>query len=130
MWDVEDGAAPSHLPVGSTWLVDERDVALKATWRLNHGFINLSIWRGDRCSDTFHLVPADAARLVAFLVNGLAEVASVPVATPVMTLAANSAPQGGSNFWERLTRLDRRLRTLMASGLQRAADSLSEVDTN
>lgn len=119
------GAAPSHLPAGSTWLLDERGVALKATWRLSHGFINLSIWRDDRCYDTFHLAPADAARLISFLVNGLADVASVPPAAPVMTLAADSAPEEGPNYRERLTKLDGQLRTVVAATLRKAADRLA-----
>lgn len=119
------GAAPSNSPTGSTWLLDERGVALKATWRLSHGFINLSIWRDDRCFDTFHLTPADAARLIAFLVNGLADVASIPAASPVMTLAADRAPQQASNYRERLTRLDGRVRAGIAARLRKAADRLA-----
>jgi len=100
-------------------------VALKATWRLSHGFINLSIWRDDRCFDTFHLAPADAARLIAFLVNGLADVASVPAAAPVMNLAADPAPQEGPNLRERLGRYDGRLRTVIAATLRKTADRLA-----
>ena len=125
MWAMGAGAAPSHLPAGSTWLLDERGVALKATWRLSHGFINLSIWRDDRCFDTFHLAPADAARLIAFLVNGLADVASVPAAAPVMNLAADPAPQEGPNLRERLGRYDGRLRTVIAATLRKTADRLA-----
>lgn len=63
------------VPSGRQWFVDERGVGLRVTWRLEHGFINLSIWRDDRCVETFHLTPDDAAELVGFLVRGLAETA-------------------------------------------------------
>lgn len=67
--------------------IDERGVALRATWRLEHGFINLSLWWNDRCVETFHLTPNEAAALISFLVKGLAEVASTPAAADVITLA-------------------------------------------
>ncbi len=118
-------AAPSQQPAGSTWLLDERGVALKATWRLSHGFINLSIWRDDRCFDTFHLAPADAAQLIGFLVNGLADVATVPAAAPVMTVAADSAPEQGPTYRQGLAKLDGHLRTVCAGSLRKAADRLA-----
>lgn len=66
-----------ELPVGRLISIDERGIALRATWRLEHGFVNVSVWRDDRCSETFHLTPQEAARLVSFLVEGLAGAASV-----------------------------------------------------
>ena len=62
-----------HLPVGRELFVDERGVGLRATWHLEHGFVNVSIWRDDVCTETFHLSVADAARLVGFLAEGLGE---------------------------------------------------------
>ena len=75
-WDatislVEQGQV-HHLPVGRELFVDERGVGLRATWHLEHGFVNVSIWRDDVCTETFHLSVADAARLVGFLATGLA----------------------------------------------------------
>lgn len=63
-----------QLPVGRILAVDERGIGMRATWHLERGFINLSLWRDDRCVETFHLTPSDAARLVGFLTEGLADV--------------------------------------------------------
>jgi hypothetical protein len=106
------GAEPARGPVGSTWLVDERGILLKATWRLDHGFINVSLWRDDRCVETFHLAPTEAASLVGFLVSGLAEVAAVHAAAPVISLVPD-APSRPS------------LRGRAAAALRAAADRLS-----
>lgn len=62
-----------QLPASRAFLLDERGVGLRATWHLERGFANLSIWRGDRCTETFHLSVTDAAALIAFLADGLAE---------------------------------------------------------
>ena len=62
-----------RLPVGRELFVDERGVGLRATWHLEHGFVNVSIWRDDVCTETFHLGVADTARLVGFLAEGLAD---------------------------------------------------------
>lgn len=120
------GAAPSRVPSGSTWLVDEQGTALKATWRLNHGFINLSLWRNDRCVETFHLAPSDAAHFISFLVSGLAEVATVDVAAPVVRLTREpTQPRRSEVMRQRLLRLDGRLRSSAAGSLRRAADRLT-----
>jgi hypothetical protein len=63
-----------QLPVGRILAVDERGIGMRCTWHLERGFINLSLWRDDTCVETFHLTPADAARLVGFLTGGLADV--------------------------------------------------------
>ena len=65
-----------RLPVGRELFVDERGLGLRATWHLDHGFVNVSIWRDDLCTETFHLSVTDAARLVGFLADGLAEATS------------------------------------------------------
>jgi hypothetical protein len=82
---VEQGAV-HELPVGRLLSVDERGVGLRATWRLDRGFVNLSIWRDDVCVETFHLPPAEAARLVTFLVQGLADATASSVAAPAVLL--------------------------------------------
>jgi len=66
-----------ELPAGRHLAVDERGVGLRATWRLDRGFVNLSLWREGVCVETFHLTPAAAAELVAFLAHGLAEATAV-----------------------------------------------------
>ncbi|MEN3272525.1 MAG: hypothetical protein V7636_1286 [Actinomycetota bacterium] len=75
-------AAEIHqLPVGRLLSVDERGVGLRATWHLDHGFLNLSLWRDDVCVETFHLAPNEAARLAAFIADGLFDAAEHSVAT-------------------------------------------------
>jgi hypothetical protein len=78
---VESGAVRA-LPVGRHLAVDERGVGLRLTWRLDHGFVNLSLWRDDTCVETFHLRPSDAAELVAFLTRGLADAADAAAPVP------------------------------------------------
>ena len=70
---METGAV-YRLPVqGRHFVVDERGIGLRATWHLDRGFVNLSLWRNESCVETFHLTPSEAGRLVGFLANGLAE---------------------------------------------------------
>jgi hypothetical protein len=78
--------APFEQPGRTRHLaVDERGTGLRATWRLELGFVNLSLWRHDVCVETFRLTPAEASRLVSFLVEGLA--GAVPAAEPALTVA-------------------------------------------
>ncbi len=80
--DADPMSAPAPIPAsdahGRYLAVDEQGHALRATWRPARGFVNLSLWRDDRCVETFHLTPTDASDLIAFLVAGFA--ASVPTA--------------------------------------------------
>jgi len=41
----------------------------------------VSLWRNDTCVETFHLAPNEAARLVAFIADGLFDAAEHSVAT-------------------------------------------------
>lgn len=92
-----------QLPVGRILAVDDRGIGMRATWHLERGFINLSLWRQDVCVETFHLSPTDAAKLVSFLVTGLAEV----VEAPAPRLEVAPPPP---SWWVRLRReLARRL---------------------
>ena len=84
-------AAPFELPTRIRHLaIDERGIGLRATWRLERGFVNLSLWRHDACVETFHLTPAEASRLIAFLVEGLAR--AVPEPAPPVAVAAMPPP--------------------------------------
>jgi len=65
-----------QLPVGRALFVDERGLGLRATWHPERGIVNLSVWREDRCVETFWLSMADAGRLATFLVEGLADAAT------------------------------------------------------
>lgn len=83
-----DGSV-QQLPVqGRHFALDERGVGLRATWHLELGFVNLSLWSGDRCVQTFHLTPVEAGRLVAFLANGLAESVPAPASAPAGAVVA------------------------------------------
>lgn len=116
---VETGAV-HHLPVGRHLSIDERGVALRATWRLDHGFINLSLWRRDRCVETFHLTPGEAAQLVGFLVDGLADAATAaPMAQPVLAVATQRL-----SVRPALIEGARRLRRDLANVLERSANRL------
>jgi hypothetical protein len=44
--------------------VDDRGHGLQVTWHVGEGFVNLSMWRGDRCVETVRLSADEAARLV------------------------------------------------------------------
>jgi hypothetical protein len=71
-----------QLPVGRALFVDERGVGLRATWHPERGIVNVSIWRDDRCTETFWLSLADAGRLASFLVTGLADAATAATDDP------------------------------------------------
>jgi hypothetical protein len=101
--------APFELPTRIRHLaIDERGIGLRATWRLERGFVNLSLWRHDRCVETFRLTPAEASRLVRFIVEGLARAVPEPVAAAPPAPAATAA----------------RYRLRLAEALERAAAQL------
>jgi len=85
--------------------VDERGTGLRATWRLDLGFVTLSLWRHDVCVETFRLTPAEASRLVAFLVEGLAGAVPAPAPAPALTVAPppdDAVAEPGSPYRRRL----------------------------
>jgi hypothetical protein len=94
--------------------IDERVIGLRATWRLEHGFVNLSLWRHDRCVETFRLTPAEASRLIGFLVEGLARAVPEPE-PPALTLATPPAPAPANRYRRRL-----------ADALERTATKLKQ----
>ena len=110
------GAEPAVPNVGRIMAMDERGIGLRATWRLNYGFINLSVWRGDTCVETFHLTPTNAAAFVNFLVQGLADVALVAPAAPVLRPVPDVADRPS---------LRREVRSRVATALRQAADRVS-----
>ncbi len=81
------------LPVGRHLAVDERGIGLRATWRLDRGFVNLSLWRGNACVETFHMTPAAAAELIAFLAGGLADATAVATTATVRSLHREVPPR-------------------------------------
>ncbi|CAN5580128.1 hypothetical protein BH18ACT1_BH18ACT1_16770 [soil metagenome] len=85
-------AAEVHqLPVGRVLFMDERGVVLRATWHLERGIVNLSVWREDVCVETFWLGVRDSARLVQFLVDGLAEPTSGSLERPPQVSSEGAA---------------------------------------
>lgn len=86
---LDSGELPEVL--GRHIAIDDRGIGLRATWRPAHGFVNVSLWRNDRCVETFHLTPKAASDLVAFLVSGLA--ASVPPARPSLRVVPPARPR-------------------------------------
>lgn len=77
------------LPPRGEWLPDVRDTerALRVSWHAELGCVVLSSWRGDACVATVRLAPADAARLVGVLADGLA----APAASTVVTAPPDEA---------------------------------------
>ena len=80
--------------------IDEQGIGLRATWRLERGFVNLSLWRQDVCVETFHLTPAEASRLISFLVEGLAR--AVPDPEPPALTLADTPPAPANRYRRRL----------------------------
>jgi hypothetical protein len=102
-------------------VLDERGVGLQATWHPKRGFINLSLWRDDRCVETFHLTPGTASDLMAFVMRALASSIPEPSHPPLRAVADNDgarvsrrgrglASQVRERFADELTALARRIR--------------------
>lgn len=111
--------AVHHLPVGRHLAVDEQGVGLRVTWRLDRGFVNLSLWREDRCVETFHLTPVAAAELMAFLARGLADASEVAAAATVRPL-----PSTRPSVRRHIEAAARSLRHRAAHALSSAGDRL------
>ena len=74
---MEPADAEIHTPTaGRAYFIDERDTLLRATWYVERGFVNLSIWHETVCVATFHLAFADAVRLITYLSEGLGAAAA------------------------------------------------------
>ena len=71
------------LPPRGEWFGDSRDGAraLRVSWHASdeRDCVVLSTWREDSCVATTRLSPADAARLIAVLADGLAAIATATV---------------------------------------------------
>jgi hypothetical protein len=88
LW-VDDGAMaattnPAQGPLERFLSVDDKGVGMRASWRPAHGFVNLSLWQGDRCVEAFHLPPAEVARLTAFLATSLTGAMATSRAAPAL----------------------------------------------
>lgn len=102
---------------------DERGVGLRATWRPNYGFVNLSLWRDLRCTEAFHLTPVEAANLIAFLASSLASAAPAPVPPSLRAVDSTlgNPPAGPTRS---VLGFGRDLRERMADDLERLAHRL------
>jgi hypothetical protein len=85
--------------MGREFFIDDRGTVLRATWHLDHELVNLSIWRGARCTETFQLPVADAARLIGYLADGLSAAAAT---------AATTTHHAPTRLTDRVRRLVRR----------------------
>jgi hypothetical protein len=122
---VESGVV-AQLPVGRHLAVDERGVGLRATWRLDHGFINLSLWRDQICVETFHLTPQAAAELVGFLANGLADATAVATMARLAAIdqASRSTTSTADRVVSRARTVGRSVRSRVARAIGAAADRI------
>ena len=95
-----EGGTVTSLPevLGRYLTVDERGRGLRATWRPVHGFVNLSLWRGDVCVETFHLTSQQMGELISFLATSLATTRPEPpelrIVDPEEREAQASSPRG------------------------------------
>ena len=121
---VEAGAVRDTSDVDGRYLaVDERGIGLRATWRPGRGFVNLSLWRGDQCVETFHLKPRDVATLVAFLVSRLASAAREPA--PALSLVEQAPPRDPRRFAGSWRQLKTDVRSRVTTALERAATRIA-----
>lgn len=105
--------------------VDEQGHALRATWRPAHGFVNVSLWRDDRCVETFHLTPTDASALVGFLVGAFAASVPSPSNPPLKVVSSSpSPPTSAVSLRKHWQDASDRLRQRMAAELDRLSRSL------
>lgn len=107
---------------GRTFMtLDERGLGLRATWHPARGFINVSLWRADRCVETFHLSPLASSDLTAFIVRTLAS--SIPEPTQSRLRVVRD---GDSSFrHRRLNGLLPRVRRKLAEDLEALARRLN-----
>ena len=68
------------LPPRGEWFGDARDGdrALRVSWHPEQDCMVLSTWRDATCVATARLSPADTARLIGVLAQGLASAAGIP----------------------------------------------------
>ncbi|MCZ7537292.1 MAG: hypothetical protein M5T61_16205 [Acidimicrobiia bacterium] len=123
---MESGTALDAGGVDGRFLaVDEQGVGLRATWRPERGFVNVSLWRGDQCVETFHLTPADISALVGFLVSRLATLAPAAGARLRVVEDPPAVPPSGRDPTEPRRDTVAVLRSGVAAQLRRAAQRIA-----
>ena len=113
-----DAGAVHQLPVHARHLaLDERGIGLRATWHAEHGFVNLSLWSGNRCVQTFHLTPVEAGRLVGFLAGVLADAVPEPSRPSAIAPVPEGRPDSGeaTGWSDRLERFRREVAGALAA---------------
>jgi len=99
-------------------VLDEQGVGLRATWHPGRGLVNLSLWKVDRCVETFHLTPQTAGDLMAFIMRALAS--SVPGPShPSLRIVGQDDPTTPSE-----SRPVARARERVAAGLSSIAERI------
>jgi hypothetical protein len=84
--------------------MDERGMGLRATWHLDRGIVNISVWRDDRCVETFWLSVTDAGKLVHFLVQGLTEATAQLVSGPTVDASSGGRLASVTGLLRRVAR--------------------------
>lgn len=88
--------------------LDERGIGLRATWHPARGFINVSLWRDDRCVETFHLSPHASSDLTAFVVRTLASSIPGPTQSRLRVVRDGDSSHGHRRLRGLLPRMRRR----------------------
>lgn len=110
-------------PLERHFVVDDEGRGLRATWRPDRGFVNLSMWRDQRCVETFHLTPSDAGQLIGFLAGALT--AAVPMPPERRLRLAGDGERAECGAHGSMARL----RRSVAAQLERAAVQLRGLPT-
>ena len=105
------------LPRHGQWAWDLRGEGrgIRVSAHADEGLLNVSLWKGGECVGTARLLPADVAKLVSGLSEGLAEIAAQ---RPAPLVAATDA--------DRLAELEQRLGELESRVVPSATTSAGE----
>ena len=106
------------LPSHGQWAWDSRGEGrgVRVSAHADVGVLNVSIWRGGTCVGTAQLLPADVAKLVSGLSEGLAEIAAQP---PVHEA---TAPERLHELEQRLAEVEARVDPRRRTAGERARD--------
>ena len=107
-------------PLERHFVVDDEGRGLRATWRPDRGFVNLSIWREQRCVETFHLTPTHAGQMIGFLARALTAAVPPPPERHLRVAA------GGETGTRRPSGLSASLRRSVARRLDRVVQHLRD----
>jgi len=106
------------LPRHGQWAWDLRGHGrgVRVSTHADEGLLNVSLWREGICVGTAQLLPADVAKLVSGLTEGLAEIASPPSAPD-----ATSGPARLDELEQRLADVESRLGPSARRGVRNSA---------